>query len=166
MSAWGGNGSADRRVGVGRGVSAGRREGTCRRVGVSAGRRSPLIPVSLFPRVSRAHFLLRSLNHGRDAHVTITVPRLTSHLSPLTSYRSAFGARRGTSINREHAHKNAEMRDKELRGVEPCDAFGAAALSYWLQLSSVRTFCGRAAADAPECIYLRRRCTGRRHRTW
>jgi len=38
--------------------------------------------------------------------------------------------RRGTSINREHPHKNAGIKDKELRGVEPCDAFGAAALSY------------------------------------
>ena len=28
-----------------------------------------------------------------------------------------------------------------------------------------RTFCGRAATDAPECIYRQRRCTGRQHRT-
>ena len=27
-----------------------------------------------------------------------------------------------------------------------------------------RTFCRRATADAPECIYRRRRCTGRHHR--
>ena len=73
--------------------------------------------------------------------------------------------RRGTSINREHAHKNAGMRDKELRGVEPQRRFRCCALSYWLQLSSVRTFCGRAAPDAPECIYRRRRCTGRHRRT-
>src|ERR1700736_5423772 len=57
------------------------------------------------------------------------------------------------------------MRDKELRGVEPQRRFQCCALSYWLQLSSVRTFCRRAAPDAPECIYRRRRCTGRHRRT-
>jgi hypothetical protein len=57
------------------------------------------------------------------------------------------------------------MRDKELRGVEPQRRFRCCALSYWLQLSSVRTFCRRAAPDAPECIDRRRRCTGRHRRT-
>src|SRR5208337_207792 len=34
-------------------------------------------------------FLSRFQNHGRGTDVTITVPRLTSHLSPLTVRRSA-----------------------------------------------------------------------------